>query len=224
VRAFGEQRIVGHDRLTLRRWAIGFVVVEPICRAGELAGRPGRVLLGIAGAPGAGKSSLAARLLDAIPDAVVVPMDGFHCTTADLVARGWVAERGTPRTFDAEAFVALLRRLREGGPVRAPAFDRSREEPLPDAIEVPGDAPLVIVEGNYLLLDTPPWDAVRDLLDECWFVEVPEDVRIDRLLARHVEFGRSSVEARARVTSGSDAANARLVAATRPRADLVVAG
>ncbi len=191
-------------------------------RAAALAARPGRALLGITGAPGAGKSRLAATVAAAVPGSVVVPMDGFHLTSAKLVARGWVAERGTPRTFDADGYVALLRELRSGGRVRAPAFDRSREEPVPDAINVPAGARLVITEGNYLLLDAAPWAQVRGLLDESWFVEAPEPVRLDRLIARHVEFGRAPEEARRRVTEGSDAANARLVATTRSRADLVV--
>jgi pantothenate kinase len=191
-------------------------------RAGELAARPGRAVLGIAGAPGAGKSRLARLVAAAVRGAVVVPMDGFHRTTAELIARGWIAERGTPRTFDAPAFLELLTRLRAGVDVRAPDFDRSREEPVPDAIAVPASAPLVIVEGNYLLLDVPPWSEVARLLDEAWFVEVPEEVRLARLIDRHVEFGRSRAEATARATTGSDAANARLVAATRSRADLVL--
>lgn len=178
--------------------------------------------MGITGAPGAGKSGLAVTLARAVPGAVVVPMDGFHRTTADLADRGWVAERGTPRTFDADAFVAMLRRLRAGATVRAPGFDRSREEPVPDAFEVPAATPLVIVEGNYLLLDTDPWAEVGDLLDEVWFVEVPEEVRLARLVERHVRFGRTRPEATERATTGSDAANALLVAASRPRAHLVV--
>ena len=189
-----------------------------------LGGRPGRALLGITGAPGAGKSKLSAALAAEVPGTVVVPMDGFHRTTAELIARGWVAERGTPRTFDAAAFVALLRRLRAGEAVRAPDFDRSREEPVPDAIDVATDARLVVVEGNYLLLGDPPWAEVADLLDETWFVEVPEELRRARLIDRHAEFGRTRAEATARVISGSDAANALLVAATRPRADRVVSG
>ena len=193
-----------------------------IARATSLADRPGRALLGVTGAPGAGKSILADRLARAVPGSVVVPMDGFHLTTAELSARGWVAERGTPRTFDADGYVALLRALRRGGRVDAPAFDRSREEPVPGAITVPADARLVITEGNYLLLDTPPWSQIRRLLDETWFLEAPEEVRLERLIARHIEFGRSRVEARQRATAGSDADNARLVAATRPRADLIV--
>jgi pantothenate kinase len=191
-------------------------------RASRLAARPGRALLGITGAPGAGKSSLARALATRVTGSVVVPMDGFHRTTAELARHGWVGERGTPRTFDADGYVALLRELRGGGPVRAPSFDRSREEPVPGAISVPDDARLVITEGNYLLLDEPPWSQLRALLDEVWFVEAPEPVRLARLVARHIEFGRGPDEAHARATEGSDAANAALVAATRSRADLVV--
>jgi pantothenate kinase len=195
-----------------------------IRRAAELGARPQRALLGITGAPGAGKSRLAAALAAAVPGAVVVPMDGFHLTTAELTGRGWVAERGTPRTFDAAGFVALLRRLRGGEEVWAPGFDRSREEPVPDAIHVPAGAGLVIVEGNYLLLDVPPWDEVAALLDETWYVEVPEEIRLARLIDRHVEFGRSLADAKLRATEGSDAANAQLILMTRDRADLVVLG
>jgi pantothenate kinase len=194
-----------------------------VARAVALAGTARRALLGLTGLPGAGKSQLARELSAAVEGSVVVPMDGFHRTTAELAAHGWVEERGTPRTFDADAYVAVLRELRAGRAVRAPAFDRSREEPVPDAIDVPAGVRLVITEGNYLLLDEPPWSDIRALLDEVWFVEVPEPVRVQRLIARHVEYGRAPDEARDRVLSGSDAANARLVAATRLRADLVVA-
>jgi pantothenate kinase len=186
---------------------------------------PGR-LLGIAGAPGAGKSTLAAGLAAAVPDAVVVPMDGFHLTTAQLRGLGRVETRGAPDTFDADGFVDLLRRLGAGDEaiVHAPDFDRSIEEPVIGAIAVPQTAPLVIVEGNYLLLDTEPWSEIAGLLGETWFVEVPEPVRIERLVARFVSFGWDPTLAFERVTAGSDAANARLVAGTRTRADRVVAG
>lgn len=193
-----------------------------INRARRLAARPGRSLLGIAGAPGAGKSTLAAAVAAAVPGAVVVPMDGFHLTTGALAARGMVAERGTPRTFDAQGYVALLGALRAGRQVGAPAFDRMREEPVPAAITVPVDAPLVVTEGNYLLLDAEPWAAVRTLLDEVWFVEVDEQIRLARLVERHVRFGRTRAAALERVTTGSDADNARVVAGTRSRADLIV--
>jgi pantothenate kinase len=181
-----------------------------------------RGLLGITGAPGAGKSTLAALLAAAVPGSVVVPMDGFHLPTARLQALGLVEVRGAPATFDADGYVALLRQLRDGGRVLAPSFDRSREEPVPAAIEVPADAPLVITEGNYLLLDEAPWSAVRSLVDEVWFVETPDDDRVQRLMARHIQFGRAPDDAWSRASAGSDADNARLVAATRERAELIL--
>jgi pantothenate kinase len=189
-------------------------------RAASLARPNRRAVLGLAGAPGAGKSTLAAELVAAIPGAVLVPMDGFHLPTATLAERGWVDERGTPRTFDADGYAALLWELRTSpATVWAPDFDRGREEPVPHAIEVPPRA-LVVTEGNYLLL----WPAVRPLLDEVWFVEVPEELRVARLVARHVAYGRSAEQARHRVLHGPDAANARLVTTTRERADMIVTG
>jgi pantothenate kinase len=141
-----------------------------VARAAEFAARPGRALLGVAGAPGAGKSTLSAAIAAEVPGVVVVPMDGFHLTTAVLEARHDVERRGAIDTFDAPGYVALLRRLRAGEAVRAPGFDRSREEPVPEAITVPADVPLVVTEGNYLLVDEAPWSEVPRLLDETWFV------------------------------------------------------
>src|SRR5436190_586665 len=106
-------------------------------------------------------------------------------------------------------------------PVAAPRYDRAAGAPVPDAIIVEPDVALVITEGNYLLLNTPPWDAVRPLLDEVWFVDVDDAVRVPRLIARHIEFGKSPDEAREWVLR-SDEANAALVAATRGRAGVVV--
>ncbi len=186
-----------------------------------------RRLLGIAGAPGSGKSTLAAALADTLgPElAIVVPMDGFHLAQAELERLGRAARKGAPDTFDASGFVALLARLHAAAePVTyAPQFRREIEEPVAGAIPVPREVPLVIVEGNYLLVDDAPWAGVRDLLDECWFVEVDEAVRMDRLVARHRAFGRTEQEARA-FAHGSDQANADVIEATRGRADVVVAG
>ena len=192
-----------------------------LSRARDLAKGPERRIVGITGAPAAGKSTLAAALVAAVAGSVLVPMDGFHRTTVELTELGWVAERGTPRTFDAGAYAALLGQLRaDEETVWAPDFDRSREEPVPFAIEVPAAARLIVTEGNYLLC----WPEVSALLDEVWFVEIDEAERIERLVARHVAFGRRPDEARERATYGSDAANARLVAGTRSLADLIVPG
>ncbi|MEU0335964.1 nucleoside/nucleotide kinase family protein [Streptomyces sp. NPDC006193] len=199
-----------------------------LVRARALAREGGRALLGIAGSPGAGKTTLAERLVDALngdgpPWAVHVPMDGFHLADAELDRLGRRDRKGAPDTFDAGGYAALLRRLREERDevVYAPGFERVLEQPLAGAIPVPPSARLVVTEGNYLLLREGSWARVRCCLDEVWFCEVPEDERIRRLVARHEQFGKERTAAEAWVL-GTDQRNADLVAATRERADLVV--
>ena len=198
-------------------------VAEAIDRAASLAA-PGRVVIGIAGCPGAGKSTLSAAITAEVGSSVVVPMDGFHLLNDELVRLGRRNRKGAPDTFDVEAYVAMLERVRREAPgeiVTAPRYDRAASAPVPDAITVARDVALVITEGNYLLIDDPPWHAVRPLLDEVWFVDIDNAVRVPRLIARHVEFGKTPEEAREWVMR-SDEANAVLVAASRDRADFVV--
>ncbi|GAA2974753.1 nucleoside/nucleotide kinase family protein [Streptomyces drozdowiczii] len=194
-------------------------------RARSLAEAGGRRVLGIAGPPGAGKSTLAGRITDALgPLAVLVPMDGFHLAQAELERLGRAGRKGAPDTFDAAGYVALLRRLRAPEPgtvVYAPAFDRSLEEPVAGAVPVPPEVPLVVTEGNYLLYGEGPWAPVRGLLDEAWYLEPDDAVRVPRLVERHVRYGKRRADAE-RWVARSDEANARLVAAFRDRADLVV--
>ncbi|MFJ3901422.1 nucleoside/nucleotide kinase family protein [Streptomyces sp. NPDC090025] len=194
-------------------------------RARALVADGRRRVLGIAGPPGAGKSTLAGQLAARLEGlAVLVPMDGFHLAQAELTRLGRAARKGAPDTFDAAGYAALLARLRAPEPgvtVYAPAFDRALEEPIAGAVPVPPGIPLVITEGNYLLHDAGPWSAVRPLLDEVWYLDLPDGDRIPRLVARHVRFGKDRDHA-ARWVAESDEANARLVARGRDRAQLVV--
>lgn len=183
-----------------------------------------RQILGIAGPPGAGKSTLALGIVGALGDAAVyLPMDGYHLAQAELARLGRADRKGAPDTFDGAGFAALLRRLRAGGDevVYAPSFERAIEEPIAGAIPITAHVPLVVAEGNYLLLDMPPWAGVRSLLDDAWYVDLDADTRVARLIDRHVRFGRSPADARAWVLR-SDEANARLIAGSMARADLVV--
>ncbi|WP_392959464.1 nucleoside/nucleotide kinase family protein [Streptomyces sp. LN245] len=191
--------------------------------------RPGRrALLGIAGSPGAGKTTLAERLVGRLDEAgpfrvAHVPMDGFHLADAELDRLGRRDRKGAPDTFDAAGYAALLRRLREDEEelVYAPGFERVLEQPLAGALPVPRAARLIVTEGNYLLLREDAWARARAQLDEVWFCELDEADRIRRLVARHEEFGKDHETAVAWVL-GTDQRNAELVAATRDRADLVV--
>jgi pantothenate kinase len=196
-----------------------------VARAERLAATGERSLLGICGAPGAGKSTLAARIVDALGDqAVLVGMDGFHYAQRELDRLGRAERKGAPDTFDAAGYVDLLERLRlhRDDTVYAPEFRREIEEPIACAVPVFPSVPLVVTEGNYLLLPDRPWDQVRLLLDDVWFLAPDEQVRIARLIARHEAFGRSADQARDRAL-GSDQANAVRVNATSGRADLVIA-
>jgi pantothenate kinase len=197
-----------------------------VADARRLAEAGGRRLLGITGAPAAGKSTLAARLADALDGrAVQVGMDGFHLAQRELERLGRAERKGAPDTFDPAGYVALLERLRAAGPdvVYAPEFRRDLEEPVGSAVPVPPDVPLVITEGNYLLLPDEPWRRIRPLLDEVWFLAPADDERIGRLVARHREFGRTHEQAVERA-HGSDRRNAVLIAETERYADRVLAG
>lgn len=193
-------------------------------RVRSLAASGRRHLLGITGAPGAGKSTVAEALVqDGV--SVLVGMDGYHLGDHLLVERGMRVRKGAPDTFDVEGFVALLERIRAQRPgdreVFAPLFDRGIENAIGSAVPVDASVPVVIVEGNYLLHDDGGWESVRDVLDEVWFLDPGESTRMERLIARHERYGRDAEAARARAT-GSDERNAALVRATRLRADLIV--
>lgn len=182
-----------------------------------------RVLVGIAGAPGAGKSTVAEALLAALPEAALVPMDGYHLPQSRLRELGRRDRMGASDTFDVPAFVALLRELRfSGGFVLARGFDRGIEEPVPDAIPIPPEKRIIVVEGNYLLHDAGGWEEVAPLLDETFVLGLDDEVRRERLIERHARFGKTLEDARAWAL-GPDETNARLIAATAARADHEIA-
>jgi pantothenate kinase len=208
------------------RPSIRMSVSDLVTRAAALAEAAPRVLIGITGEPGAGKSTCAsalhAGLTEAGITAALVGMDGFHLAHSALGELGLVAVKGAPETFDADGYLALLRRLRSPGDqvVWAPEFRREIEDSIGSAIPVGPEVRVVITEGNYLLLDGP-WREVRSVLDEVWFLDIAAELRHERLAARHERYGRSTEQAWDR-TLGSDERNARAVAGTRPLADLVV--
>ena len=186
-----------------------------------------RKILGIAAAPGAGKSTLAQGLRQAFGSAVqVVPMDGFHLANSELQRLGRAGRKGAPDTFDAEGYVHLLHRLRQqqaGQTIYAPEFRREIEESVAGAIALEASTPLIITEGNYLLLQDGAWQYVRAALDEAWYLELEPALRQQRLLARHMQFGRSK-EAALQWIAQTDEPNALRIEATRVRADWVLSG
>jgi pantothenate kinase len=190
-----------------------------------------RVVLGIAGSPGSGKTTLAIDVVDRINAilqtdvAAHVPMDGFHLANATLDSLGMHDRKGAIDTFDAAGFVALLRRLPHelDSPVYVPSFDRNVDEPIAGAIAISPATRVVVVEGNYLLAGAEPWSAIKPLLAETWFCATPEPERLARLIDRHTRHGRSPEAARAWAET-IDGANALLIEATAWRADLTVSG
>jgi pantothenate kinase len=203
-------------------------------RARGLVAGGGRAVLGITGAPAAGKTTLAQELVRALaprpPAGLIagawvahVPMDGFHLADVELDRLGLRAVKGAPDTFDALGYAALLRRLREDVDemIYAPGFERVIEQPIAGAIPVAREARLIISEGNYLLLEGPRWSGVRRLCSEIWYADLDPSERLRRLIARHLRFGKDEAAAVAWAT-GTDERNAELIAATRERADLIV--
>jgi len=191
--------------------------------AASLIADDSRYILGIAGAPGAGKSTASQAISQKLDSrCTVVEMDGFHLANRELDRLGRREQKGAPKTFDADGYAALLHRLRSADSiVYAPVFDREIDESIGSATAVEPRTPLIVTEGNYLLLPNGSWPQVRAAIDTVWYLEVPEATRTQRLMKRHSRFGRSS-EAAADWVRRVDQPNADMIAAARSRADLIV--
>ncbi|MFC3529669.1 nucleoside/nucleotide kinase family protein [Paracoccus mangrovi] len=181
---------------------------------------PGRRVIAVAGAPDSGKSTLAARLVEALENAALVPMDGFHLDDRLLEEDGLLSRKGAPETFDAAGCVALVARLRAGGEVIHPVFDRSRELAIAGAGRVPAGTRLVVVEGNYLLLNRAPWRDLAGLWDLSVMLEVPMGELRRRLTARWQALGKNPARIEAHLHN--DLANAETVLRQSLPTDLVV--
>jgi pantothenate kinase len=203
------------------------VTLPDVClqRIGHLLASGKRRILGLVAAPGAGKSTLAQAIQTQFGEAVqVVPMDGFHLANSELRRLGRRHRKGAPDTFDAAGYVNLLRRIHAQAAdevIYAPEYRREIEEAIAGAIAVLPQTRLIVTEGNYLLLDDAPWNQAREVLDEVWYLDVPQEVRHERLLSRHMHFGRSREDALAWIAS-TDEPNAVRIAQCRGRADVQV--
>ncbi|KAK5112195.1 hypothetical protein LTR85_011628 [Meristemomyces frigidus] len=177
-----------------------------------------RLMIAVSGIPGSGKTTLAAKVASRLNDlwhkgspglasdpgiAIFLPMDGYHLTRAQLSAmpdpNTAHARRGAAFTFDAPAFLELVRKLREPicpetGTIYAPSFDHAVKDPVPDDIPIATEARIVVFEGNYLSLGKDEWREAAELMDELWFVDVEEEVARQRLIKRHVKSGVASSE------------------------------
>jgi pantothenate kinase len=185
-----------------------------------------RIILGIVGAPGTGKSTFAEQLHEQFAPGIsaIVPMDGFHLANALVAGTPLGRRKGAIDTMDGGGYVSLLHRLRHRDEpvVFAPSYRRGLEEPIAASISIPDTVDIVLTEGNYLLSDVSPWNQVRDYLDEAWYIDVPRDLRMKRLIQRHIQYGKTP-EAALRWASGPDEDNAKLIESTRERADMVIA-
>lgn len=192
--------------------------------AAALLAQPGRRVLGIAGGPGTGKSTLAQKLAAELgPVAAYVPMDGFHMKHAKLEGLGTAADKGMPHTFEGAAFADFLAALKAAtGDMSGPGYSRRIEDVVENAITVPATTRLLVVEGNYLLLATAPWWRVKPLLDRSVFIEVPREMVRARLMRRHAEEGLFTEERNRAHIERVDLVNYDTVMRSKPRADIAI--
>lgn len=184
-----------------------------------------RVIIGLVGKPGAGKSTLSSYLLKKLPKetTALVPMDGYHLSNSQLVLLGRADRKGAPDTFDSKGYANLLHRIKTNvtEDIYFPIFHRDIEESIAAEGVIHPHTSLILTEGNYLLLEDDGWSQVADTLTESWFIDVDHDKRMSRLVARHIKFGKMPAVAHA-WANGTDERNAELVENTRAKADVII--
>ena len=202
---------------------VGEIAGEIIARAGENK----RVLVAIAGPPGAGKSTIADNLAEALQamgeTAAVLPMDGFHMDDGILRERHLLPRKGAPETFDVRGFIDIVRAIKAGDQdVLVPVFDRRRELAIAAARIVFKEDRFVLAEGNYLLLDQAPWNGLQGLFDYAIMISPPVEVLEERLMRRWLDLGLDAEAARKKV-GGNDLPNGEMVRKASRRADRILA-
>jgi len=199
--------------------------IETLTKHLDKLPQTGRQLVAVVGAPGAGKSTLAEAVVEHLKltgrKVQLVPMDGFHLDNRILSARGLLARKGAPQTFDAAGFLSMVQRLVEGEDVIAPTFDRSLDISIAGAVEVPADVELLVLEGNYLLLDQPIWRELKQYWDLSVYLDVPVEELERRLIQRWLDHGLDPQAAQARAR-GNDLVNAKFIIENSLTADLSI--
>jgi pantothenate kinase len=190
-----------------------------------LDGERPRTLIGIVGKPGAGKSTVVEAISKKFDSKLVsiIPMDGFHLSNEELITLGRRDRKGAPDTFDVEGFTSLIERVKTNNHVdhKFPIFHREVEASIADEGMVPKESKIVVIEGNYLFSEEHNWSGVHPLLDHTWFIDINDEIRIERLIARHIRYGKTPEEAET-WSRGSDETNARFIGLTAHRAENLI--